>query len=108
MAQGNLCVRLLFELLKELFAFSGSEEAIGLDPMLAGVEVVVAAAEGVEAFMRAPLYDGAGLNHEDLIRSLNCREPMRDDKRRAALHQITQALLDHRFRFGIERRSRLV
>src|SRR5579859_1712708 len=75
-------------------AFAGGEEEIGLNGVLLGVEVVVAAAEGVEGFVCAALDDAARFDDEDLVGAANGGETVGNDKRSAAAHQVLQALLD--------------
>src|SRR5215471_5992129 len=60
-------------------AFAGREEEIGLDGVLLGVEVVVAAAERVERFVRAAFDDAPRLHDEHLLGAANRGEPVRDD-----------------------------
>src|SRR5450755_2959747 len=76
--------------------------------MLARIEIVVAAARGVELRMRAPLYDLSLLHDHNLIGAANGRKAVRDDERSASLHEIRKTLLDHLFRFRVEAGSRLV
>src|ERR1700683_3431909 len=57
----------LLQLFKQLFALTRSEEAVGLDPMLAGIQVVVAPFQRIKGGVRAPLQDQATLDHQDLI-----------------------------------------
>ena len=45
----------LLQLFKQLFAFARSEEAVGLEPMLAGVQVVVTPFERIKGGVRASL-----------------------------------------------------
>jgi hypothetical protein len=45
----------LLQLFKQLFALARSEEAVGLDPMLAGVQVVVTPFQRIKSGVRAPL-----------------------------------------------------
>src|SRR5690349_11731725 len=59
--------------------------AVGLDPVLAVVELPVAAAEREELRLGAPLHDLATLEHEDLVGARDGREPVRDHERRAPL-----------------------
>ena len=58
--------------------------------------------------MRAALDDLAALEHQDLIRAPNRRQPVRDDERRAALAQRPQAVLNQRLALAVEARRRLV
>src|SRR5690242_15345369 len=83
-------------------AFAGSEEKIRLHSVLLGVEVVVAASEGVQTLVRASLDDTARLDDQDLIRTSDGREAVRDDKRRTSAHQVLQPFLNQRFGFGVE------
>ena len=83
-------------------AFAGSEEQIVLHAVLPRVQVVVAAARGIELRVRAALHDLSLLHHHDLIGAANRRKPVRDDERGPSLHQIRKALLDHLLRFRVE------
>ncbi len=89
-------------------AFAGREKQVLLEAVLLGVELVVAAAELEQRLMRAALDDAAAFDHQDLIGAADGREPVGDDERRAALHQVREALLDQRFGFGVEAGRRLV
>src|SRR5207244_690251 len=69
-------------------AFAGRQEEIGLDGVLFGVEVVVAAALRIEAFVRAALDDAAGLHDEDLLGAADGGEADRKSTRLNSSHQI--------------------
>jgi hypothetical protein len=84
-------------------AFAGGEEEIGFEAVLAGVEVVVTAAECEEHLMIAALDDAAAFDYEDLIGAADGREPVGDHEGSSAEHELIQALLDHGFGFGVER-----
>src|SRR5579863_9721098 len=58
--------------------------------------------------MRPALDDSPRFNHQDLVGAADGRQPVGDDKRRAALHQVRQPFLDKRFGLGIEARGRFV
>src|SRR5260370_287677 len=58
--------------------------------------------------MRAALDDASAFNHQDLLRAPNRRKSMRDHERSAAAHQVAQAFLNQRLRFGIEAGGRLI
>ena len=64
--------------------------------MLPCVEVVVTTTERVENLVRSALYDIACLNDENLVRPTNGLEPVCDHERRSSLHQMVEAVLDHR------------
>jgi len=51
----------------DFVAFAGGEEEVRLEAVLAGVEVVVAAAEAVERLMGSALQNQAGLDDQDLV-----------------------------------------
>src|SRR5207244_5135313 len=89
-------------------AFAGRQEEIGLDGVLFGVEVVVAAALRIEAFVRAALDDAAGLHDEDLLGAADGGEAVRNNKRGAAAHQVAQAFLNQRLGFRVQARSGFV
>src|SRR5258708_34758527 len=94
--------------LRQYIAFAGSEKEICLDAVLFGVEVIVAATQGVQGFVRPAFDDAPGLDDEDLIRTPDGGQAMGDDERCAATHQIAQPLLNKRFRFRIKARSSFV
>ena len=48
------------------------------------------------------------LDHQDLVGAADGGQAVRDHERRAALHQVREALLDQRLRLGVEARGRLV
>ena len=98
----------LLQLLKKLFAFTRGEEAVGLKPMLACVQVVVTAFKRVKGGVRAALQYHAALDHQDLIGPADGREAVGDHKGGAPLHQVAEAILNHGLRFGVERRGRLI
>src|SRR5688572_19683715 len=54
--------------------------------------------------MRAALHNASAFHYQNLIRAPNRREAVRDHKSRAALHQISETLLDSSFRFRVEAR----
>jgi len=54
------------------------------------------------------LDDTALLDDEDAIGIGDGRQPVRNHKRGASLRKLGQRLLDGTFRFGVERRCRLV
>src|SRR5260221_14673377 len=72
---------------RQYIAFAGSEKEICLDAVLLGVEVVVAATQGVQGFVRPAFDDAAGLDDEDLIRAPDGGQTMGDDKRSSPAHQ---------------------
>ena len=53
--------------------------------------------------MGAAFDDLALLDDEDLVGAADGGEPVRDDEGRAALHEVAEAVLDHRFGLGVER-----
>ncbi len=86
----------------DFVAFAGGEEEVGFEAVLAGVEVVVAAAEGVEGLVGAALDDLALLDDEDLVGAADGGEAVGDDEGRAALHEEAEAVLDHGLGLGVE------
>src|SRR5208283_5513571 len=58
--------------------------------------------------MVAALHNTPALDNKDLIGASNGRKAVSDNQRRAAMHQMAQALLDQRFGFRIQTRGRLV
>src|SRR5579863_6995810 len=73
-------------------AFPGSEEKILFDSMLACVEIVIAAAGGVELGMSAAFDDSPLLHHHDLIGAADGGQAVRNDERGASLHEISESL----------------
>src|SRR5437660_8203873 len=77
----------------------------------AELQVVQAAVETVrdeQVVMTAALDDPAFGQHQDEIRMLDRREPVRDDEDGAVRHQPVDGLLHQPLRFGIQRARRLV
>ena len=58
--------------------------------------------------MRPPLHNPATLEHEDLIRAADRRQPVRDHERRPPMAQGAQPILDLGFALGIETGGRFV
>ena len=58
--------------------------------------------------MGAFLDDAAVLHDQDAVGLEHGRQPMRDDQRGAALHQLLQRRLHQRLALGVERRGGLV
>src|SRR2546423_4958976 len=58
--------------------------------------------------MRANLADFAFVHDDDLIYRLNRRQPVRDDQRRAPLHQSLDRIADEDFGFRINRTGRFI
>ena len=58
--------------------------------------------------MRTLVDDRPCIQHQDLVRVPDGRQPVRDHQRRAALHQKLQPFLDELLRLGVERRCRFV
>src|ERR1041385_4812687 len=48
-------------------------------------------------------YNAALVQNDDAIRVLNCGQPMRNDNRSTACHQMIDSLLNKNFRFSIKR-----
>src|SRR5690349_10566130 len=67
-------------------AFAGSQEEVGLQPVLTRIEVVIAATERKQLGMTAALHDSSLLDDQDLVGAPDRREPVGDNKRRASLH----------------------
>src|SRR5690349_20406365 len=64
---------------------TGVDEPVVLEVVLLVVQLLVPPIQTDELRVGAPLDDLAVLEHEDLIRAPNRREPVRDDEGRAAL-----------------------
>src|SRR6266700_5983495 len=75
----------------DFVAFTGGQEEVGLEAVLSGVEIVVAAAQGKQLGVVAALQDSSMLHDQDLIGAADGGEAMGNDERRAALHQLAQA-----------------
>ncbi len=58
--------------------------------------------------MRPALDNSSRLDDQNLIGAANRREPVGDDERRAPAHQLSEALLNQHFGFGIETRRRFI
>ena len=71
-------------------SFARRQKQIRLKPMLARVEVVVAAAHRKQFRVIAALHDHALLHHQNLVGAPNRRQPVGDHKRRPSLHQLIQ------------------
>src|SRR5216684_2073845 len=67
-------------------AFTRSQEEIGLQSVLAHVEIVIAALHGQEFFMFAALHDLARLNDQNLVGLTDGGQPVSDYKRGPAFH----------------------
>src|SRR5580704_2591860 len=85
-----------------LVSLAGREKQILLHAMLSGVQIVVAAARGIELLVRAMLDDSSLFHHQNLVSAADGREPVRDYKCGAALHEIRKAVLNHLLRFRVE------
>src|SRR3954447_9655197 len=72
------------------------------------VKLAVDAATGEQLVMRSALDDDAAIEHHDLVRTTDRREPMGDHERGAALHQTFQRALYEPLRFGVERGRGLI
>src|SRR5467141_1524459 len=91
-----------------IVAFARCEEEIGFDSVLFRVEIIVAAAKGIEGLVCSALDDAPRLHDQDLVCSPNRRKPVCDYKRRAPSHEVAQTLLNERLRFRVQAGSRLV
>ena len=80
-------------------AFAGGEEEVCFETVLAGVEVEVASAEGVEGFVGAAFDDVSAFDYEDLVSPADGREAVGDHEGRASLHEEAEPVLDHGFGF---------
>src|SRR5271169_1785066 len=84
------------------------EKQVMLQPLLPCVEIVVATLQGVELLVRSPLDDLPLLHHQNLVGATDGRKPVRNHKRRPALHEIRKSVLYHCLRFGVQTGSRFV
>ena len=75
---------------------------------LRGHQPVIRAATGHQLGVRARLRDAPVVEGEDAVGADHARQPMREDQRRAPLHQPVERLLDHRLALRVHRRERLV
>ena len=82
--------------------------ALCLRDLIARVQLVIAALLGHQLFVVAALDDAALLHDHDGVGILNGRQPVRDDKYRAAFHQLVHALLDQGLRTRVHAARRLV
>src|SRR5262252_723662 len=76
--------------------------------MLFGVKIEVSSMQSIEFVVCTTLDDAALFNHQDLIRTANCRQAMRDYERGPALHELREALLDHSLGLGIQDGCRFI
>src|SRR5262245_41315750 len=88
--------------------FAGVDEAVVLPPILAIVELPVAAAGRVELRVRAPFDDFAGLEHQNLVGAANRRKSVGDDEGGPAATQRAQRLLNPRLALAVEAGGRFV
>ena len=98
----------LFQFFKEFLAFARREKAICFEPMLSSVQIVVTAFESVEGGVRAALQNQTTLDHQDLIGPADGGQAVGNHESGASLHQVAEPILDHGFRFGVERRGRFI
>lgn len=100
----NRTEALLFDhtLFVHLVALAGSKKEIRFEAVLPHVQVVIAAAKREERRMVAAFDDAPAFDNQNLVSAANRGEPMGDDERRASLHQLGQAALDHLLGFGVE------
>src|ERR1035437_7919522 len=95
-------LRLVRLLARLLVALARREEQVRLDAGLLRELLEVSAGAGVERRVRAALGDEAAFDDENLVRPPDGGEPVRDDERRAPLHQKRQAFLDERLGLRVE------
>src|SRR5882672_1927599 len=88
--------------------FARRQKQIRLHSVLLGVKIKVAATLRVQRLMRPALNNPPAFDHQNLLGAPNRRKPVRNHKRGAPAHQVAQPLLNQRFGFGIEARSRFV
>src|SRR6185503_10962729 len=84
------------------------DELVGLEVVLAVVELFVAAVGGEELRVRAALDDLAVFEDQDLVRAADGGETVRDDEGRAAAAKCAQAVLDFRLALAVEARRRFI
>src|SRR5579863_7611863 len=89
-------------------AFSRREKQVAFQAVLLGVQVVIAAAQGIEFLVRAAFDNLPLFDHQDLIGAANGGQTVRNDESGASLHEIRQSLLDQSFRLGIQAGGSLV
>src|SRR6185295_16118975 len=58
--------------------------------------------------MSARIHDPPAIQHHYVVGSMNRSQPMRDNNRRAPLHQVAKRVLNEPLRLRIERRGRFV
>src|SRR5208282_5905447 len=83
-------------------ALARSQKEIALNAVLLGIEIVIAAAHGVEFFVGAVFDNLSLLDDQNLIGAADRRKPMRDHERGAPLHQVGKTLLNQLLRFRVE------
>ena len=68
----------------------------------------VGAARRMQLGMTAALHHAPALQHQDAVGADHARQAVREDQRRAALHQPVERLLDHGLVLGVDGGERLV
>jgi hypothetical protein len=80
-----------------LYRLHDSEEDAGLEPLLAVVEIAIAAVKLIQRLVGSLLNDVALLDNENLISAANGREAVGDHERCPAVHEEVEACLDEGF-----------
>ncbi len=75
---------------------------------LLGHQAGIDSAPRHQRVVAALLGDLAAVEHEDAVAVDHARQAVRQDQRRAALHQAVQRFLDHRLVLGVDGRQRFV
>src|ERR1035438_5008651 len=97
-----------FHGLRHRVAFARSQKQVGIDAVLARVQIVVTALESVQGLVGAALHDAALFHHQNLLRAADGGEAMRDHEGGAPFHQVGETLLNGGLGFGIEAAGGLV
>ena len=94
--------RLFVHHLDDLVAFAWRQKKVGFEAVLTHVEIVVAILAPIQGLMCTPFDDPSPLYHKDLVCAADGGKTVGDDKRRATLHEVAEAVLDHGLGFGVQ------
>src|SRR5690606_41874 len=101
-----LARRLRLALLRRILARIDVE--IRFELVLALVEPAVEAADGHQLVMVATLHDATLVHHQDLVRTRDRRQAVREHERRAAAAQLAETIADQRLALAVEGGRRLI
>ena len=107
-AAGSLRIRLDYSRRIGEEILTGIDESVAFDLILFVVKLLVASIERHQLFVSAALDDLASGEYKNLIGAPDGRQAVCDYYRSPPPSQLTQAVLNLRFAFAIEARSRLI